>query len=137
MGSAAIQIAKYYKVSLTSVCSSEGEDLVRSLGVTNRILYDKEDFTKHTQKYDIIFDAVGKYHRKMCKRLLNKNGVYLSVKVGYASETKYQLELLKELFEKGEYKALIDKTFRMEEVVEAHRYVETGRKKGNVILKIR
>lgn len=73
----------------------------------------------------------------MCKRLLNKNGVYLSVKVGYASETKYQLELLKELFEKGEYKALIDKTFRMEEVVEAHRYVETGRKKGNVILKIR
>ncbi|WMQ64671.1 NAD(P)-dependent alcohol dehydrogenase [Imtechella halotolerans] len=137
VGSAAIQIAKYYKVSLTSVCSSEGEDLVRSLGVTNRILYDKEDFTKHTQKYDIIFDAVGKYHRKMCKRLLNKNGVYLSVKVGYASETKYQLELLKELFEKGEYKALIDKTFRMEEVVEAHRYVETGRKKGNVILKIR
>jgi NADPH:quinone reductase-like Zn-dependent oxidoreductase len=68
--------------------------------------------------------------------LLNKNGIYKSVSSGYASETIQQLQLLKELFEKGELKAVIDKTFQMEEIIVAHRYVDTGRKKGNVVLKI-
>lgn len=135
VGTAAIQIAKYHKADITAVCSSEGLELVKKLGVTNIILYDKGDFTKQTNKFDIIFDAVGKTAKKECKHLLNENGVYKSVNgSGYASETIQQLKLLKELFEKGQYKAVIDKAFPMDKVVEAHRYVDTERKKGNVVL---
>ena len=135
VGSAAIQIAKHYNADVTAVCSSKGQKLADELGASKIILYDKEDFTKQTEKFDLIFDAVGKFNKKQCKILLNKNGVYKSV-TGYASETIQQLHLLKELFEKGELKAVIDKTFLMEEIIVAHRYVDTGRKKGNVVLKI-
>lgn len=136
VGTAAIQIAKYHKADITAVCSSEGQKLVVELGVTNSILYDKEDFTKQKEKFDIIFDAVGKSNRKQCEKLLNGNGIYKSVSLTNATETIQQLQLLKELFEKEEFKAVIDRTFQMDEIIEAHRYVDTGRKKGNVILKI-
>lgn len=136
VGAAAIQIAKHYKADITAVCSSEGQNLVRELGVTNIVQYDKEDFTKQKDKFDIIFDAVGKTTKKECRNLLNESGVYNSVSSGYASETIQQLQLLKELFEKGELNAVIDKTFHMDEIIDAHRYVDTGRKKGNVVLKI-
>ena len=136
VGTAAIQIAKYQKADITAVCSFEGQKLVVELGVTNIILYDKEDFTKQTEKFDIIFDAVGKFNRKQCEKLLNRNGIYKSVSSVNASETIQQLQLLKELYEKGAFKAVIDKTFQMDEIVEAHRYVDTGRKKGNVVLRI-
>lgn len=135
VGTAAIQIAKHHNANITAVCSSEGQKLVSELGVTKIILYDKENFTKQAEKFDIIFDAVGKSNRKQCKKLLNGNGIYKSVS-GYASETIEQLQLLKELFEKGELKAVIAKTFKMDEIIDAHRYVDTGRKKGNVVLKI-
>jgi NADPH:quinone reductase-like Zn-dependent oxidoreductase len=136
VGTAAIQIAKYHKPDITTVCSFEGQKLVVELGVTKIILYDKEDFTKQTEKFDIIFDAIGKSNRKQCKKLLKGNGIYKNVSSVNASETKHQLQLLKELFEKGAFKAVIDKTFQMDEIIEAHRYVDTGRKKGNVVLKI-
>lgn len=136
VGTAAIQLAKHHKADITAVCSSEGQNLVLGLGVKNIILYDKEDYTQHTDKFDIIFDAIGKSNRKKCKKLLNNNGIYKSVSSINASETIQQLELLKNLFENGELKAVIDKTFPMENIVEAHRYVDTGRKKGNVILRI-
>ncbi len=136
VGSAAIQIAKYHNADITAVCSFEGQKLVVELGVKNIILYDKEDFTKQTEKFDIIFDAVGKSNRKQCEKLLNVNGVYKSVSSVNASETIQQLQLLKMLFEKVAFKAVIDKTFQMDEIIEAHRYVETGRKKGNVVLRI-
>lgn len=137
VGSAAIQLAKYYRADITAVCSSTGKRLVTALGVTNIILYDKKDFTKQAEKFDIIFDAIGRYRKSECKKLLNENGVYNSVNgSGYASESIQQLQLLKELFEKGALKAVIDKTFQLEEVVEAHRYVDTVRKKGNVVLRI-
>lgn len=136
VGTAAIQVAKYYRSEIVAVCSSEGQKLVVELGVKNIILYDKEDFTKQTEKFDIIFDAVGKSNRKQCEKLLNGNGIYKSVNSTNASETIQQLQLLKELFEKEEFKAIIDKTFQMDQIIEAHRYVDTGRKKGNVILKI-
>jgi len=136
VGTAAIQIARHHKADITAVCSSEGRKLVSDLGVNNIVLYDKEDFTKQTEKIDIIFDAVGKYNRKQCKILLNKNGIYKTVSSTNASETIQQLQLLKELFEKEEFKAVIDKTFQMKEIIQAHRYVDTGRKKGNVVLKI-
>lgn len=136
VGTSAIQIARQYKADITAVCSTEGEQLVRELGVDKIVLYDKQDFTKQTEKFDIVFDAVGKFNKKQCKQLLNKNGIFKTVSSVYASETIQQLYLLKALFEKGELKAVIDKTFQMDEIVAAHRYVESGRKKGNVVLKI-
>ncbi|RPA68019.1 NAD(P)-dependent alcohol dehydrogenase [Cyclobacteriaceae bacterium YHN15] len=135
VGTAAIQIAKHYHADITAVCSPDGQKLVSELGVTNLILYDREDFTKRTERFDIIFDAVGKTSRKKCEKLLDRGGIYTSVN-SYSSEKKQQLQLLKELFEKGALKATIDKTFQLDEIIEAHRYVETGRKKGNVVLKI-
>lgn len=137
VGTSAIQIAQYYAADITAVCSSDGKQLVENLGVSKIILYDKEDFTKQTNKFDIVFDAVGKTTKKECKNLLAEGGIYKTVGgLDVASETHRQLELLKELYEKGNYKAVIDKTYLMDEVVNAHRYVDTGRKKGNVILKI-
>ncbi len=136
VGTAAIQIAKHYNAQLTAVCSKKGQKLVIELGVNSFVAYDQEDFTQLTDKFDIIFDAVGKTNKNQCKSLLSKNGVYVSVSSGYASETIQQLEQLKDLFDKGEFKATIDKTFSMDKIVDAHRYVDTGRKKGNVVLKI-
>lgn len=136
VGTASIQVAKHHNANITAVCSSKGHKLVAELGVNNIVHYDKEDFTRRTEKFDIIFDAIGKYSKNQCKNLLNKNGVYVSVNLGYASENIQQLKQLKELFEKGDFTATIDRTFTMAEIVEAHRYVDTERKKGNVVLKI-
>lgn len=137
VGTAAIQIAKHHGAEITTVCSSLGLELVRNLGTTHTILYDKEDFTKQTNTFDIIFDAVGKTSKKKCAHLLNEGGVYITVEgFDVASDTKEQLEQLKRLYEDGTYQAVIDRTFVMNEVVEAHRYVDTGRKKGNVVLQI-
>ncbi len=136
VGTAAIQTAKHYNAEVTAVCSSNGHQLVSELGVRNIVLYDKEDITSRADKFDIIFDAVGKSNKNKCKNLLSEKGVFVSVSSGFASETIQKLQLLKELFEKGEYKATIDKTFPMDKIVDAHRYVDTGRKKGNVVLKI-
>lgn len=137
VGTAAIQIAQYYNADLTAVCSSAGKPLVESLGVTKIILYDKEDITKQTNTFDIIFDAVGKTTKKQFKSHRAKGGIYKSVQ-GYeiASESQEQLAFMKTLYESGKLKAVIDKTFPMDQVVEAHRYVDTGRKKGNVVLRI-
>jgi NADPH:quinone reductase-like Zn-dependent oxidoreductase len=97
----------------------------------------KEDFMQTNQRYDIIFDAVGKCDKKKIKTLLNTGGIFKSVEgLDVASETKEQLLFLKKLYEAGKLKAVIDKTYSFEEVVEAHRYVDSGRKKGNVVLKI-
>lgn len=136
VGIASIQLAKHHHANITAVCSSEGHKLVAGLGVNNIVHYDKEDFTRLAEKFDIIFDAIGKYSKNQCRHLLDKNGVYVSVNIGYAPGNLLQLKLLKALFEKGDLTATIDKTFTMAEIVEAHRYVETGRKKGNVVLKI-
>ncbi|MFH6605091.1 NAD(P)-dependent alcohol dehydrogenase [Maribacter algicola] len=137
VGTAALQIAKYHNAEITAVCSTKGAELVKSLGVSRLILYDKEDFTQSKSKFDIIFDAVGKTSKSQCKKLLKKGGVYKTVGgMEVAAENKKQLEMLKALFEKGEYDATIDRVFPMDKVVEAHRYVDTERKKGNVVLKI-
>jgi NADPH:quinone reductase-like Zn-dependent oxidoreductase len=136
VGAAAVQIAQYYHAEVTVVCSSAGRKLIDQFGKVKVVLYDKDDFTQLQTSYDIVFDAVGKADAKQCKKLLLAKGVFVSVSKGYASEHKQQLQLIKELFEKGVLKATIDKIFSMDEVVEAHRYVDTGRKKGNVVLKI-
>lgn len=135
VGSAAVQIARFYGAEVTAVCSSAGKDLVRSLGLLDIILYDKEDFTKHNQKFDFVFDAVGKTTKQQCRELLKPDGIYKTVGgMEYAKESRNQLLLLKELFEKGHLHAVIDKRYSLEEIVAAHQYVETGRKKGNVVL---
>lgn len=137
VGTAAIQIAKHYNAQVTAVCSEQGKELVNQLGADHIILYTKQDYTKITEKFDIIFDAVGKISKKQCVHLLNKGGIYQTVG-GYDTAICRieQLEFLRELFENGKYKATIDKTYTLDEITEAHRYVDTGRKKGNVVLRI-
>ena len=137
VGLAAIQIAQYYGASITAVCSSAGKSLIENLGITNIILYDKEDFTKQDTVYDIIFDTIGKTTKKQCCNLLKPKGIYKTVDgFEYAKESKQQLAFLKMLFEKEHFKAIIDKTFQFEHIIDAHTYVDTGRKKGSVILKV-
>ncbi|MDO1449907.1 NAD(P)-dependent alcohol dehydrogenase [Rhodocytophaga aerolata] len=137
VGVAATQICTYYGAQISVVCSSAGSQLIKDLGVSDIILYDKADFTSHTNKFDIIFDAVGKTTKKQCKKLLVNGGIYKTVSgTEYASESKNQLALIKELFENGNLKAVIDKTFSMENIVDAHSYVDRGRKKGNVVIRI-
>jgi len=137
VGTSAVQIANSYGALVSAVCSSRGENLMKELGISNLFLYDKEDFMQTNQRYDIIFDAVGKCDKKKIKTLLNTGGIFKSVEgLDVASETKEQLVFLKNLYEADKLKAVIDKIYSFEEVVEAHRYVDSGRKKGNVILKI-
>jgi NADPH:quinone reductase-like Zn-dependent oxidoreductase len=137
VGTSAVQIANSYGALVSAVCSSRGETLMKELGITNLFLYDKEDFMQTNERYDIIFDAIGKCDKKKIKTLLNTVGTFKSVEgLDMASETKEQLLFLKNLYEVGKLKAVIDKTYSIEEVVEAHRYVDSGRKKGNVVLKV-
>lgn len=137
VGTAAIQIAKSYNADITAVCSTRGSDLMERLGVTDVLFYDQGEFEQLKTKYDIVFDAVGKASKKYCKSLLNEGGVYKTVEgMEVAKETKDQLEVLKDLFERGMYDATIDKVFKMDEVVAAHQYVDQGQKKGNVVLRI-
>jgi len=136
VGTAAVQIAKHYGATVTAVCGSKGKELGQALGADNIILYDQEDFTKVSDKFDIILDAVGKINKKQCKTLLKPNGKLFTVEgTDISSERTEYLEFLRQLFENKNYNAIIDKVYPMEQVVEAHRYVDTGRKKGNVVLK--
>ncbi|MHA1126632.1 MAG: NAD(P)-dependent alcohol dehydrogenase [Candidatus Heimdallarchaeota archaeon] len=135
IGTFAVQLAKYYGAEVTGVCSTANLDLVKSLGADKVIDYKKEDFTKNGETYDIIFDAVSKTSSSECKNSLTKNGIFLSHK--YSPKlTTADLVLLKELIEDGKLKSVIDRSYPLEEIVEAHRYVETGRKKGNVAITI-
>ncbi|MGV3697991.1 NAD(P)-dependent alcohol dehydrogenase [Flavobacterium sp.] len=137
VGTAAIQIAKHFNAEVTVVCSEQGRSLAKELGADEIIIYEKEDFTKNPQKFDIIFDTVGKTSKRQCASLLTKDGYYLTVGgLETALERKEQLEFLSELFVNGNYKAVIDRIYPIDEIIEAHKYVDTGRKKGNVILRI-
>lgn len=137
VGTSAIQIAKYYDADVTAVCSETGIELVRSLGADKVIDYTKDDFTKSGMKYNIIFDAVGMISKKESSHCLLKDGVFVTVGgLEVASETKEQLLFLKNLFDNNQLKGVIDKTYNINEIIEAHRYVDTGRKKGNVVVKL-
>ncbi|QDS35484.1 NAD(P)-dependent alcohol dehydrogenase [Brevibacillus brevis] len=137
VGTSAIQLAKYFGAEVTAVCSSANLDLVKSLGADKVIDYTKEDFTKKEGRYDIVFDAVGKATKTHCVKVLAPNGVFLTVDgQGIAKVRTEDLVFLKELMEAGQIKAVIDRRYSLEQVSEAHRYVETGRKKGNVVIKV-
>ena len=109
--------------------------MVKSLGADKVIDYTKENFTKSSQTCDVIFDAVGKTSASSCKSLLKKSGVYLSVRSS-TSESTENLIFIKELIEAGKMKSVIDRYYPLAQTAEAHRYVETGHKKGNVVITI-
>ena len=162
VGSYVVQLAKQMGVELPGVCSTEKIDFVKSLGADRVIDYKKEDFTNSGETYDIIFDAAGKSSYGRCKHSLKENGVYLSTvlsprivldmvwtsivgskkaKIAFAglrpaSEQAKDLRFLTELIEAGELKSLIDRRYPLAQTAEAHRYVETGRKQGSVVISV-
>ena len=138
VGTYAIQLAKYYGAVVTGVCSTSNLELVKSLGADKVIDYTVEDFTQKDEMYDVIFDAVGKIARSQGKKPLNKNGIYLNVMTSL-SGIKSSIEdliFLREIIEAGQLKSVIDRTYKFEEIVEAHRYVDKGHKKGNVAITV-
>lgn len=132
LGTYGVQIAKYYGAEVTAVCSTRNVERVRELGADHVIDYTKEDFTKGGQKYDLIFDAVSLSSREACKDILAPGGDY--IRTDGPEPTVAELEFLRDLIKSGHLKTVIDRRYTLDEIVEAHRYVDTGRKQGNVII---
>jgi NADPH:quinone reductase-like Zn-dependent oxidoreductase len=159
VGTAGVQLARYFGAHVTAVCNTKNVELVASLGADEVVDYLQEDFTKNGRTYDVIFDAVGKHSFRRCRGSLKPGGTYVSTDPGYLWQvpilalltrrigdkrvklgiTKYAKEdvlFLKELIETGNYRAVIDRRYPLEDVIEATRYVETGQKTGNVVLTV-
>jgi len=159
VGTAGVQLARYFGADVTAVCNTKNLELVRSLGADEVVDYTQEDFTKNGKTYDVIFDAVGKHSFRRCRRSLKPGGTYIDTDLGFlwhvpllalvtrwlgdkrvalgiTRYTKKDVLLLKELIETGKYRAVIDRRYPLEDVVEATRYVETEQKTGNVILTV-
>ncbi|MGC9929628.1 NAD(P)-dependent alcohol dehydrogenase [Priestia aryabhattai] len=133
VGTAAVQLASYYGAEVTGVCSAKNSELVKSLGADRVIDYQHENFIEKEDRYDLIFDAVGKITKNQCKEALALNGRFVSVEgQGIAKVQTKDLLLLKKLMEEGQIKSVIDRCYSLEQIPEAHEYVETGRKIGNV-----
>lgn len=138
VGTAAVQLASYYGAEVTGVCSAKNSELVKSLGADRVIDYQNENFTKKQEKYDLIFDAVGKITKNQCKAALALNGRFVSVEgQGIAKVQTKDLLLLKKLMEEGQIQSVIDRCYSLEQVPEAHEYVETGHKIGSVVVTLK
>lgn len=136
VGTFAVQLARYFGAEVTGVCSTANVALVRSLGADRVIDYTREDFTSSGDRYDRIFDTVAKTARSTCLKALTPNGTYWSISKLTARETPEDLIFLKELIEAGKIKAVIDRCYPFDQIAEAHRYVEQGHKKGNVVITV-
>jgi NADPH:quinone reductase-like Zn-dependent oxidoreductase len=159
IGTAAVQLAKHLGAHVTAVCNTRNVELVRSLGAHEVIDYEKEDFTQNGETYNVVFDAVGKHSFRRSRRSLKSGGLFISTDLGFGwhvpplalltrwigdkrvtlpipNYTKEDVVFLKELLEAGAYRPVIDRTYPLEDVVEATRYVETGQKTGNVVLTV-
>ena len=157
IGTAGVQLARYWGADVTAVCNTKNFELVRSLGADEVIDYTQEDFTKNGQTYDVIFDAVGKQSFKRCRGSLKRGGIYVATdhlqnlvlalwtaRIGAKRVlfpipprfTKKDVVFLKELIERSQYRAVIERRYPLEQVVEATRYVETKQKTGNVVLTV-
>jgi NADPH:quinone reductase-like Zn-dependent oxidoreductase len=159
IGTAAVQLAKAFGAEVTAVCNTKNVELVRSLGADQVIDYTRDDFTRNGRTYDVVFDSVGKHSFRRCRRSVKPGGVYLETDLGYLwhvpllavatrwigdkrvtipipKYTQEEVLFLKQLIEAGEYRAVIDRRYPLEDVVEATRYVETEQKTGNVVLTV-
>ncbi|MCX6556633.1 MAG: NAD(P)-dependent alcohol dehydrogenase [Candidatus Aminicenantes bacterium] len=138
LGTFAVQLAKHFGADVTGVCSTANLELVRSLGAGKVIDYTTTDFTVGKEKYDFIFDAVAKTPRRRSKRALKKGGIFLSAHDAHGSAVikTEDLVFLKSLIEAGKIRSVIDRTYPLERIVEAHRYVDMGHKKGNVVITV-
>jgi NADPH:quinone reductase-like Zn-dependent oxidoreductase len=158
IGTAAVQLAKHFEAHVTAVGNTKNLELLRSLGADEVIDYTREDFTKNGVTYDVVFDAVGKHSFRRCRRSLKPGGIFVETDLGFMwhvpplallsrlgskrvtlpipKYTKENVLFLKELIEAGKYRAVIDRRYPLEDVVEATRYVETGQKTGNVVLTV-
>ena len=159
IGTAAVQLAKYFDADVTAVCNTKNVELVRSLGANRVIDYTQEDFTQSDETYDVIFDAVGKHSFRRCRGSLTPGGIFIETDLGFLwhvpvlalltrrlgdkrvtlpipKYTKEDVLFLKELIEAGRYRAVVDRSYPLEQVVEATRYVERGQKTGNVVLTV-
>jgi NADPH:quinone reductase-like Zn-dependent oxidoreductase len=159
IGTAAVQLAKHFGADVTAVCNTKNLELVRSLGADSVIDYTQDDFTKNGETYDVVFDSVGKHSFRRCRGSLRPNGIYIETDLGFMwhvpplalvtrwigdkkvtlpipKYTKENVVFIKELIEGGKYRAVIDRRYPLEDVIEATRYVETGQKTGNVVLTV-
>lgn len=137
VGTYAVQLARHYGAQVAGVCSTKNLELVRSLGASHVIDYTKGDFVAGGENYAVIFDAVGKTSLEACRKALAPEGTFLTVQKGLARGSSEDLINLKELVEAGALRPVIDRRYPLEQAAEAHRYVETGRKVGNVVLTVR
>jgi NADPH:quinone reductase-like Zn-dependent oxidoreductase len=136
VGSFAVQLATHFGAHVTGLCSTSNVELVTSLGADEVVDYTKQDFTEGGPIYDIVFDAVGKGSPKRSKSVLTENGSYVSVQSSTAKERAEDLLVLRDLLEARKVRAIIDRRYTLEQIPEAHRYVEKGHKRGNVVITV-